>query len=301
MFFFKNKAEKPNLPGEERTWQSQGHKIVYSVSGKGTPLLLIHGINAAAWGFEFRKNIAELSNHYKVYLPDLPGFGRSERKAITYTAETYINFIAEFAEFIATTENQPPLVIANSLSAAHLIGAVIQKPEVFASLIISCPTGLERLDFAPRKGFHKLLMSPFGSVLFRLLGTRRATRVFLARDGYKDPKVIDNELIEAYYWSTHQPYAKYAPIAFVSGMLNHSVKPEWALIDQPVLLLWGKEAKITPVEDAQKFLELRPETTFKVIEDARLAPQDEQPERFHQSILDWLAFEANPPQTAVAG
>jgi pimeloyl-ACP methyl ester carboxylesterase len=290
-FLFKDKLNQPDLPGEEHTWQNQGHRIVYSVLGEGEPLLLVHGINAAAWGFEYRHNLAELAKHYKVYLPDLPGFGRSERKRMRYTAELNISFIGDFTEFIYNNEQKAPLVIANSLSAAHVISAVSRKPELFSALVLNCPTGLGRLDFEPQEKFHKLLMSPFGSGLFWLLGTRLSTRIFLQRDGYKDAQAVDHELIEGYHWAVRQPMAKYAPIAFISGMFNHGVKGEWEKIQQPVMITWGRDAKITPLEDSERFVYLRPQTELKVLKDSRLSVQDEQPAEFNQLVLNW--FKAN--------
>ena len=60
------------------------------------PLLLIHGIHAAAWSFEWRHNVDYLARDHTVYTIDLLGFGRSDRPAIRYTSRTYISLISDF-------------------------------------------------------------------------------------------------------------------------------------------------------------------------------------------------------------
>ncbi len=286
------KTESLKLNGPEESWQWRDHRIVYNMQGQGTPLLLQHGINAAAWAFEMRHNIEPLSRQYRVYAPDLPGFGRSERKAINYTAELYVEFLADFAHYIAKREGQPPAVIASSLTAAHVIGAVVRHPQSFGPLLLIAPTGLQRLDFAPTEKstrLHQKLKGPLGSVAFWLLTTRLSTKIFLGRDGYFDPKYIDAELIEGFHKSARQPNAKFAPISFIAFLLNHSVKQEWPTIEQPVLIVWGREAKITPMSDAERFLELRPDTQLEIIDNARLAVYDEQSAVFNKLALNWLS------------
>ena len=45
--------------------------------GDGLPVILIHGLGASAeiWS----ANIGALASHHRVYVPDLPGFGRTDK------------------------------------------------------------------------------------------------------------------------------------------------------------------------------------------------------------------------------
>src|SRR5688500_10817894 len=47
-------------------------------SGSGTPVLLLHSINAAASAYEMRPLFEALRGERPVFAPDLPGFGLSE-------------------------------------------------------------------------------------------------------------------------------------------------------------------------------------------------------------------------------
>ena len=50
--------------------------IHYYCGGQGKPLIVVHGggIGAKSW----IEPVTELLKHYRVYVPDLPGFGKSQ-------------------------------------------------------------------------------------------------------------------------------------------------------------------------------------------------------------------------------
>src|SRR5262245_61750650 len=54
-----------------------GHRIVYLVGGSGDPVVLLHGF--AADKSNWVRVAADLTPHFRVVAPDLPGFGESTR------------------------------------------------------------------------------------------------------------------------------------------------------------------------------------------------------------------------------
>ena len=283
--------KKLTLGGQEENWQWRDHRIVYSVAGEGAPLLLQHSLSAASWAFEMRLNIEPLAKHYRVYAPDLPGFGRSERKVMDYTGPLYVEFLTDFARYVAEREGQPLAAISSSLGAAYTIGAVTRSPETFGPLILIAPTGLERLEKPPSPAgerAHRILSGRVGDGVFWLLTTRPSMRIFLRRDGYYDKQAVTPEVVEGFHSSARQPNAKYGPISFVSFRLNHNVREEWPNIKGPVLIVWGRESGTTPLANADLFLKLRPDTELKVIDRARLSVNDERADEFNELALEWL-------------
>ena len=84
-------------------------------------MLFVHSIHAAACNYEFRKNVEFFAQTgYRVYAPDLLGFGLSDHPAMTYTDEVYIALIADFARDVI---GQQTHVIASSLSCSFVIAA----------------------------------------------------------------------------------------------------------------------------------------------------------------------------------
>ncbi|HLZ08453.1 MAG TPA: alpha/beta fold hydrolase, partial [Chloroflexota bacterium] len=135
------------LPGNGRFyhWSLGGQiaNVYYKRSeGDGAPVVLIHGIDAAASSSEMRHIFAGLSEHHRVYALDLLGFGLSDRPARRYRTTDYLDLIEGFLRDVVRA---PAAVVASSLSAAYAVTVAARSPELIDSLLLVCPTGLERL------------------------------------------------------------------------------------------------------------------------------------------------------------
>ena len=59
--------------------QTKNYKIHYNEAGAGHPIILLHGGGPGATGWSnYQNNVHELSKKYRVILPDLPGWGKSD-------------------------------------------------------------------------------------------------------------------------------------------------------------------------------------------------------------------------------
>ena len=136
----------PNLiGGDEGGWSWRGRRIAFTTRGSGPAVLLLHGIHAAAWSYEWRHVVDYLARDHTVYTLDLLGFGRSDRPAIRYSARLYITLISDF---VAQVIGGPCVLIANSLTAAYAIILGARDPHRFPALALVQPTGLTRLNDA---------------------------------------------------------------------------------------------------------------------------------------------------------
>ncbi len=282
-----------SLPGQSRFyhWIRNGelYNIFYKIDGEGSPVLLVHGIDAAASGHEMRAPFAGLSQAHRVYAIDLLGFGLSDRPGRAYTAADYVDLIDDFLRDVV---QQPAAIIASSLSAAYAIAVAARAPERVTSLILICPTGLQRLADPPQTRQQlvgQILRLPIlGSALFNLLVSRPILRYFLAERTYADPGRVTEKLLDAYSCTSHQDGARYAPAAFLGGALNLSVRETYPSLAQPVQIVWGRDAKITPVSDANLFIRARPASRLTVFERAGLLPHDECAEEFLELARKFL-------------
>lgn len=274
------------LPGKGRFyhWSRDGQiaNIFYVVSeGTGPPVVLIHGIDAAASSYEMHQVFAGLSETHRVYAIDLLGFGLSDRPARRYRPDDYCELIEGFLRDVVA---EPATVIASSLSAACAVTVAARSPALIQSLLLICPTGLERLaDPAERwqQNLGMILRLPLlGSALFNGLVSRRGLRYFLSERTFADPARVTEKMIDDYYCISHQAGARHAPASFVAGDLNLSIRETYPGIVQPISIVWGREANITPVSDANLFIQSRHQTRLKVIDRCSLLPHVEQAEEF---------------------
>jgi pimeloyl-ACP methyl ester carboxylesterase len=61
-----------------------------------------------------KNNHLELSKYFTVFAPDLPGFAKSEKQPIQYTAPVYTYVIHQFIRHVI---KQPVFIVASGLSA----------------------------------------------------------------------------------------------------------------------------------------------------------------------------------------
>ncbi|HEY5087278.1 MAG TPA: alpha/beta fold hydrolase [Gemmatimonadaceae bacterium] len=279
----------PNLiGGEEGGWSWRGRRISFTKRGEGAPLLLIHGIHAAAWSFEWRHNVDYLARDHTVYTIDLLGFGRSDRPPIRYTSRTYISLISDF---VAQVVGGSCILVANSLTAAYAIILGARDPHRFPALVLIQPTGLTRLNGVAGVGGDAGRMAidapVVGTAAFNAVVSRRSLRHFL-EEAYADNTLVTDELADIAYDVSHQRGARHAPAAFIAGHLNIDVRRALRRLNQPALLFWGEEAQIAPVEEIRGFRTLKPDFDVHILSPAGDLPQDERPDDFNVILSTWL-------------
>lgn len=278
-------APEPPLSGTQRTFRWRGMDVAYTEAGdpNARDLVLFHGINAAASSGEFRAVFDGLAEEYHVVAPDLPGFGRSDRPPLSYSAALYEDFVADFvAKF------DRPTVVASSLTGAYV--AAVDE-EAVSRLLLVCPT--TRAGPARTWWLRELLRAPLvGTALFNLVVSKPAIRYFNADHGYYDPSKVSAEWMD-YEWRTaHQSNARFAPASFVSGYLNSEIDLGEALagVDVPVTLLWGRETELTPLSSGRELAE-EADARLVVFDDTLLLPHAEFPEQFVETVEGELASE----------
>jgi pimeloyl-ACP methyl ester carboxylesterase len=96
-----------------------GQKICYfETQNSGQPLVLIHGLLDSAFGF--RKIIPYLDKKYKVYIIDIPGFGKSKLPPIKYLYQVDI-----FSDMIYRAFRK--LDLMNIVLCGHSMGGLIAQ------------------------------------------------------------------------------------------------------------------------------------------------------------------------------
>ena len=70
----------PTTTVTERTVSVGGKEIFLTEAGRGAPVVLLHGGGPGASGLSnFSRNVDALAEHFRVIVPDLPGYGRSSK------------------------------------------------------------------------------------------------------------------------------------------------------------------------------------------------------------------------------
>ena len=215
---------------------------------EGTPLLLIHSINAAGNSYEVKPLFDHYASHRPVYALDLPGYGFSERRDCIYTPRLMTDAVLAAVDDIRHRHGHFPIdVMALSLTCEFLGRAASEHPLNFRSLGFVSPTGfettLERQGEAGatygKPAVRDIVSFPlWGRGLFDLLASKASMRFFLAKT-WGSP-AIDEGLLEYDYVTAHQPDAQHVVFSFLSGFLfSRDILTVYKSLSVPVWMCHG--------------------------------------------------------------
>jgi len=147
----------------ESRWVKAGEvNTHYVVTGKGSPLILLHG-GANDWS-DWKSNIGPLSQYYRVYAPDLVGYGLSDRPEVDYSMDYFVDFLSNFTQAL---ELKRANLAGYSLGGGIALGFALRFPSRVEKLVLVDSTGLGK-DISPLGRFSGTL----GTMVGRLRGQR---------------------------------------------------------------------------------------------------------------------------------
>ena len=277
------------LSGEERRYPWKYGDIFYQVKGEreAKPLVLIHSFAPGASSFEWRKNVDALAEHFRVTVIDLLGFGLSDRPAIDYTAETYSDLVGDFLKEVV---GKPAIVVAHGLSGAYAVTCAYRRPQLFERLILVSPPAellAEHLPAVTDTALKLVLKTPIvGEAIYNFLTSRRALQGYYDRQGYHNPGLITDQLVEYVFSSAHQQDSQYPTASLLSKELGVDIHEPLARLRIPVTAFWGREEHTHPNESSRVYQQVNPRIETHILERSCQQLQDEQAHKFNVLVCE---------------
>jgi pimeloyl-ACP methyl ester carboxylesterase len=274
---------------EHQTLTLHGHSIVYVQRGSGPVLLLIHGMAGAldTW----RSVIEPLTRDATVLAVDLPGHGSSSPGGGDYSLGSLATVLRDV--LMALGHDRVTLV-GHSLGGGIAMQFSYQFPEMTERLVLVSSGGLG-LEVNPALRAASLP----GADLFLSLtagATKRASGLVgsVLRGGRIPSSPGLEELLRSYcsLADADRRAAFLATVRSVVGLSGQTVGAGDRLhlaSETPVLLIWGADDPIIPVEHARAAHELLPHATLAVFDGVRHFPHVEVPERFVAVLQEFCA------------
>jgi pimeloyl-ACP methyl ester carboxylesterase len=228
----------------------------------GVPVLLVHG--TATGGFAFRDWIKPLADAgFRVIVPDLLGFGYSERPAVPYDQALLTGQLGQLLDELDVAV--PVHIVGTSLGGAITSDFVAGNTARIRSVTLIAPAGLGTVAAANALGTRVLLTPVIGDWLARVLGPSLSVQAVAARiDGRRIAGFVD--------WMREQ--AKYR--GFSEGQLNifrnYDVQNRLAAYDAmgrsalPVMAVWGTADTTVPFAHSAELVKRVPQTKLVPVE-----------------------------------
>ena len=290
---------EPIASFESRTLSLNGLGIHYLQGGRGSPLVLIHGLGSAA-SLEFQFNLEAFATAHQVLAVDLPGFGQSDKPAADYSISFFINLLLGF---LASQRLERAAVLGVSHGGRIALGLALQAPRTVERLVLVDALGVG----APRRvlAYQLMTVPAIGELI--LSGTAQALRRldprlirrlwgwYLSRPRAMD-RVLDDDRILSHrrqMWTPGYRTAYLRTLRSVAGLRrlqdNVTLTDRLRELSMPTLLAWGRHDRLFPVQQAAEAAERIPRAQFVIFEHSGHTPQMEESERFNQVVLDFLA------------
>ena len=228
----------------------------------GTPVVMLHGGGPGATGLSnFGRNLPVFAGRFRTLVVDQPGFGKSDKPAVE---GNYFTFAARgLAGLLDELGVDRVHLVGNSLGGGTAVRFALNYPERAGRLVLMGPGGLSLNVFAPdpTEGVKRLadFAAPVGS---GPPGPSREKMAAFLRTLVFDQRLVTDELIDERYAAASEPAALaamaslgasfYDPAFFEDGMLWR----EAHRLRNPVLLIWGREDRVNPLDGALVALKL---------------------------------------------
>jgi pimeloyl-ACP methyl ester carboxylesterase len=277
-------------------------EIVYHTADSqfpGQPLLFLHGVFPGASSFEWSKIYPRFAEEWRVLVPDMIGFGESQRPSPSPTAEEQVRSIAEFLDSIVPGE--AAVIVASGLSANIALLFASRHPEKTLKLILWMPdVALGKAN--PSRGWHRLGWFPrMARLVYRYqLATDSFLRAWLLRSGFMAEGAGLEESVTVITSTAQQYGAEHAFLAQSSKAYWRSLRTGLRNLASPVsvLLATGSDK-----DSSAAINDLRPLVTrFAIVEVpalGALAPLSE-PETVALALERELTPPASPESPAGA-
>lgn len=276
------------LPGEpeDATFaEVEGARVRFVDEGEGPAVVLIHGFASSLENWNGVRE--ELRRDHRVLALDLKGFGWTDRPEGDYSPKAQAQLVFALMDARGIDD---AAVVGHSWGSSVVLAMALEQPE-----------RVQRIALYDAWVFEEQLPPMFvwargkglGEMLFRLFYQERADdKIEL---GYHDTSLITQDYVERVDAAQHRPGTTAAALAAVRGQRYAEVQQRYQEIEQPVLLLWGREDKITLVEDGERLAGTLPNSELKIYPNCGHFPMREAKAASTNALVDFLAVEPSEP------
>ncbi len=251
-------------------------QIAWERRGAGVPLVLIHGLGYARWGWEPVADV--LAERYEIILLDNRGIGESDAPPGVYST-------AEMAEDIVRVLDEAGVekahVVGTSLGGMIAQELALTKPERVGRLVLVCTTpGGENAAPMPRETVLLLARAP-------KLDREVALRKFVENALSSDPPDAIVERILAHRRQTDQPLSAW--LSQVGAGMTFDAWDRLPELRIPTLVLHGTGDVVVDPANADLLAARIPGARLELFPACGHLLFWEEPERFVEVVGEFLA------------
>lgn len=278
---------RPRMPEDRYIKVGNLNTRYWALGDRGTPVLLIHGLGASAdiWMY----NVEALARQHRVYVPDLVGFGRSDKPGPSFSPFDYTPFLDDFMNLLKIERVS---LVGQSLGGGIALRYALQFPQKVNKLVLVDSAGLGKEVIWTLR----LMSLPWVGELFSY-PNRKGVEIFF-RLAVRNRALVTKDFVELYYDIFSRPgFQKFflmilRQIVDIRGAREEILDPIMTnlyKIAQPVLIIWGEKDGVLPIQHGYLGKEKLPHAKLKIMEGCGHIPFFEKSDEFNELVLNFLA------------
>lgn len=281
----------------EHTVTVAGKPIYLAEKGTGPAVVLLHGGGPGASGVSnYSRNIDDLAASYRVIVPDMPGYGRSDKYVDQDDPFGYVaGMIGQLLDEIGIGRAH---LVGNSLGGAAALRLAVDSPGHVDKLVLMGPGGIgTTTSGGPTEGLISLLTYYGGEG-----PSREKLAAFIRTYLVYDGAAVPDELIELRYQASIDPEViAHPPLRPPSGpnaertlqRMDLTLDSRLEQVANPTLILWGRDDKVNRPVGGPMLLNAMPNAELVMTSRTGHWMQWERAELFNQLVTDFLSPESN--------
>jgi 2-hydroxy-6-oxonona-2,4-dienedioate hydrolase len=273
-------AVLPEATGHQLTRAIGSEQICYYDRGRGTPLVLIHGMFGDF--LDWDPVLEPLASSHRVIALDLPGFGGSSKPRGEYSAEFFVSTLHEFFQQLQLSEF---IMAGNSFGGQIAVLYALHYRDSVSTLLLVNSGGFreytteEKALLEPR--FSEAALAALTPEINALLFSGVFAKASEASIRYLEKQNAKLERVD--YPAYAHALSKSVSLSLSTYLLDRL--PE---LRCPTLLVWGEKDQVLPLAQAELALTQLQSGQLKIIPGCGHLPQLECPTEFLRSIQPFL-------------
>ena len=250
---------------KEKNFFIDNLKINCLIGGQGPSFLILHGWGSKAERWQEVGGLL-VQRGYRVIVPDLPGFGKSEKPNFAWGLDDYANFVDNLA---VSLELERFYLLGHSFGGALAVKYGLKFPKKVDKLFLVGAACLRKKSL--KKKIFWLLTKPL--------------KIFSFLPGF-------NFFKKGFYRflvrKSDYPYAKGIMKDIYLRIIKEDLSDVLPRVEIPTLIIWGEKDDLVPLKDAHLIKERIPNSYLAVIPQGDHHLEQKLPKELTKEIVGFL-------------
>ena len=276
----------------EQSVNVAGKPVFVAEAGDGPPVVMLHGGGPGASGVtNYSRNIDSLAEHFRVIVPDMPGYGRSAKGVDQSDPFGYLaDMIRGLLDGLGVGT---ACLVGNSYGGAAALRLALDTPQRVGKLVLMGPGGIGTTRSVPTAGLKSLLAYYGGDG-----PSRDKLEAFIRNYLVYEGTCVPDSLIDTRYAASVDPeVVADPPLRRPSGPT--ALRTLWRMdltrdkrlkhLQTPTLVLWGLDDKVNRPSGGPMLANLMPNADLVMTSRTGHWMQWERAELFNRMAVDFLS------------